>query len=88
MKHRLTVTPHAGKSEGFEYVVELSRSDAPQVVDEKVSFGQLAEVEAALRDAGVGELSDMAGKTLELGKQFVQVVELTDVQRSALMKSK
>ncbi|HVW76023.1 MAG TPA: hypothetical protein VHB45_00315 [Alloacidobacterium sp.] len=88
MKHRLTITPHAGNPEGFEYVVELSRSETPQSVEQKTSFGQLADVETALREAGAGELADMAGKSLELGNQFVHVVELSDEQRSTLMKPK
>jgi hypothetical protein len=85
MTYELTVTPKTGEVEGFAYVLTMSRSDHNEPGAQTATFAQLADFEHALERAGFSALVDRAGKTLELGKQFSNTMEMSEEQVSILL---
>jgi len=72
--------------EGFKYIVTLSRPGATLPTEQEGSYKQLSEVESALQQVGGPALVDIAGKILGLGHPFTHIMELTNSQRSILVK--
>jgi hypothetical protein len=84
MRCDVTITPAAGKIEGFDYRLTIFSQGSSQ--HQSTIYKSLADVEAALTEAGWPEVADKAGKTLELGHEFSHAFELSEESLKRLLR--
>jgi len=86
MRCDVTITPAAGKVEGFDYRLTIFSGDRGSTQHESAFYEHLADVGAPLTEAGWPEVADKAGKTLELGHEFSHSFDLSEGSRKRLLR--
>jgi hypothetical protein len=86
MNYNLTITPKPGNHQDFKYILSITNTSQTTLGSRSTHYSNLTEVKFALDRAGWPELVRNAGKELELGRQFSNVMEISDYQAGIMLK--
>jgi hypothetical protein len=86
MKSDITITPAAGDIEGFNYRLTIFSPEIGSPDHQSVIYDKLSDIESVLTEAGWPEVADRAGKTLELGHEFTNTIDVSPEQKQRLLR--